>query len=328
MVAEHAVRVLVLTMFDSPPDQGIGEAFRWIERCGLEPGPRLPGLCPDYPLLWGSEQGVWLVTTGMGEANAAASLAAVLYGAVLDLRQAYVLVAGIAGIAPEAGTLGSVVWADYAVHGGYAHELDAREIPAGWPHGFVALGADAPGRPPALRIAGDVFTLNPGLVRAAHALTREAELDHGGPEVQRVRDSYPGARRPDVLIGSTLTQSVFWSGAALSARARQWVEQFTGARGRYCTTQMEDNATLTVLDRAAAAGLVDFGRVAVLRAGANFDQPPPGAAPYSAFLETAGWRVAAENAWRAGNLFASHVVERWRWWSAGIPDGVLEVSPA
>jgi purine nucleoside permease len=321
MTGEPAVRVLVVTMFDSPADQGAGEAFRWIDRCGLEPGPRLAGLCPDYPRLWGSDQGVWLLTTGMGEANAAASLAAVLYSRALDLRRAYVLVAGIAGITPEAGTLGSVVWADYAVHGGYAHEIDAREIPAGWPHGFVALGADAPGKPPGLRIPGEVFELNPDLVRAAHELTRDVDLDDGGPAVRQVTGRYPGARGPAVTIGSTLTQSVFWSGAALSDRARAWVDQFTGGRGRYCTTQMEDNATLTVLERAAAAGLADFSRVAVLRAGANFDQPPPGTDPASAFLETAGWRVAAENAWRAGSAFTGHVVKYWEQWSAGVPAG-------
>ena len=45
---------------------------------------------------------------------------------------------------------------------------------------------------------------------------------------------------------------------------------------RYCTTQMEDNATLTALRRGADAGRLDFDRVAVLRTASNFDREPPG----------------------------------------------------
>ena len=44
----------------------------------------------------------------------------------------------------------------------------------------------------------------------------------------------------------------------------------------YCTTQQEDNATYNALERAAAAGKVNLKRLAVLRAGSNFDRPHPG----------------------------------------------------
>jgi len=322
-----AARVLVITMFDSTPEEATGEAHRWIAREHLHAEPPLAGLASEYPHPWADrERGLWLLTTGMGEANAAAGVSAFVLGGSVDLRNAYVLIAGIAGIDPRAGTLGSAVWTDHVVHGGYAHEIDAREMPGHWPYGYVPLGAEAPGKPPAFRIEGDVFALDPALVRAAAALTAAVPLADS-PRAARLRAGYggPGGRPPAVSTGASLTQSVFWSGRHLNARARAWVDAFTGGRGRYTTTQMEDNATLTALHRAAAAGLLDFERVAVLRTGANFDQARPGDDPHRAMLEDAGWPVAAENAYRVGAHLVHRILEDWDAWSRGVPE--LESEP-
>jgi purine nucleoside permease len=314
------VRVLVVTMFDTEPEDGHGEAFRWREREGLDTAVAVPGLGPEFPLVHGRADGLWLLTTGMGEANAAASVAALALSGLFDLSQAYVLVAGIAGIDPAVGTVGSVVCADFAVHGGYAHELDAREMPASWPHGFVALGASAPGKPPELRVPGEVYELDAALRQAAAALGADVALADD-PAVAALRAGYPGAggQGPEVLCGSSLTQSVFWSGDLLGARARNWVRDYTDRRGRYAVTQMEDNAILLALDRAAQAGLADFARVAVLRAGANFDRPAPGQAAESAFTQDVGWSLAAENVWRVGSRLANEITAGWESWEHGVP---------
>jgi len=84
-------------------------------------------------------------------------------------------------------------------------------------------------------------------------------------------------------------------------------------------TQMEDNATLVALDRAAQAGLADLSRVAVLRAGANFDRAAPGKAPESAFTQDVGWTLAAENVWRVGSRLADEIVTNWDAWQHGVP---------
>ncbi|MEZ0110153.1 purine nucleoside permease [Catenulispora sp. EB89] len=320
MTMVRQVRVLVITMFDTEPEDGLGEGFRWRMREGLDTSVAVPGLCADFPLVHGREDGLWLLTTGMGESNAAASVAALALSGLFDLSQAYVLIAGIAGIDPAVGTIGSVVCADFAVHGGYAHELDAREIPATWPHGFVPLGASAPGKPPELRVPGEVYRLDESLRQAAASIGAGVELADD-PAVAALRADYPGpgSQGPALLSGSSLTTSVFWSGHQLGARATSWVTDYTDRRGRYAVTQMEDNATLVALDRAAQAGLADLSRVAVLRAGANFDRAAPGKAAESAFTQDVGWTLAAENVWRVGSRLADEIVTNWDAWQHGVP---------
>ncbi|GAA2024720.1 purine nucleoside permease [Catenulispora yoronensis] len=307
-------------MFDTDPAEAHGEAFRWRTRDGLDTAVAVPGLSADAPAVHGRSDGLWLLTTGMGEANAAASVMALAFSGLFDLSRAYVLVAGIAGIHPGVGTVGSVVCTDFAVHGGYAHELDAREIPEGWPHGFVALGAAAPHKPAELRVPGEVFELDERLRQAVAALGARVRLADD-PGVAALRARYPGAggQPPEVLTGSSLTQSVFWSGELLGRRAEQWVRDYTGGLGRYAVTQMEDNATLVALDRAAQAGFLDFSRVAVLRAAANFDRAAPGEPSESAFSEAVGWGLAAENVWRVGSSVAGHILGDWPAWADGVP---------
>jgi purine nucleoside permease len=43
-----------------------------------------------------------------------------------DLSKAYWLVAGIAGIDPADGSLGSAAWAEWVVDGDIGYEIDAR----------------------------------------------------------------------------------------------------------------------------------------------------------------------------------------------------------
>ncbi|MEI5604644.1 hypothetical protein, partial [Streptomyces brasiliscabiei] len=65
----------------------------------------------------------------------------------LDLRKAYVLVAGIAGIDPEDASIGSAAWAHYLVDGDLAHEIDAREMPGTWSSGYFPLDSQGPDDP-------------------------------------------------------------------------------------------------------------------------------------------------------------------------------------
>lgn len=120
--APLAVKVLVINLF------GL-EAVPWIEALKPTEDIALPGLSSDYPVVKCNADAVCQMTTGMGHANAAASVMAVLLSGRFDLRRTYFLIAGIAGIDPAQGTLGSVAWAHYLVDAGIAHEIDAREIP-------------------------------------------------------------------------------------------------------------------------------------------------------------------------------------------------------
>ena len=94
-----------------------------------------------------------------------------------DLRKAYWLVAGIAGIDPADGSLGSAVWAEWVVDGDLAHEIDAREIPPDWKTGYVPLRKSVPyERPHQPSDRGECYQLNSALVDWAFALTRRGIL--------------------------------------------------------------------------------------------------------------------------------------------------------
>ena len=83
---------------------------------------------------------------------------------------------------------------------------------------------------------------------------------------------------------------------------------------------MEDNATLTALRRGADAGLLDFGRVTVLRTASNFDREPPGKTPIESLTaESGGFVPATTNAFRVGSAFADAVIADWPAWEGGVP---------
>jgi purine nucleoside permease len=152
-----AVKVLIINMFQP-------EAAPWL--AALQPSEeiRVPGLDEDYPSVHCTADAVCQMTTGMGHANAAASTMALLYSGLFDLHEAYFLIAGIAGIDPERGTIGSAAWARYAVDSGIAHEIDARELPRGWRDGYFGVLTDSPDSVPKFEYRTEMFRLDEDLL--------------------------------------------------------------------------------------------------------------------------------------------------------------------
>jgi hypothetical protein len=79
---------------------------------------------------------VCIVTTGEGEINAAATMMALSLSSLFDLTETYFLIAGIGGVNPYHGTLGTAAFASYSVQVGLSYELDARQMPANWTTGY------------------------------------------------------------------------------------------------------------------------------------------------------------------------------------------------
>ena len=104
-----APKVLVITMFG-------GEAKPWLDSEPLVHKLPLPGLSKAYPDVACTDGGLCVMTTDMGYANAASSIAALVFGGRLDLTKTYFLVSGIAGADPAMGTLGSAHWARFALN--------------------------------------------------------------------------------------------------------------------------------------------------------------------------------------------------------------------
>lgn len=320
--APLAVRVLIVNMFQL-------EAAPWIKALRADQQISVPGLPDEYPTVRCNSDAVCQMTTGMGHANAAASLVAVLYSGRFDLRQAYIVIAGIAGIDPQRGTIGTAAWARYAVDTGIAHEIDARELPPHWQDGYFGVMTDSPDAVPKLEYRSEVFRLDEALLQRAYALSKSIVLEDSD-DVRAYRDHYrsaPANHAPAVTICDTASGDTWWFGKRLSDHARHWVRLLTQGAGVYCTTQQEDNASLTALTRAAKSGLVNFQRIAILRSGTDFDRPYPHQNVLDGLrtqLQIPGAiRISTANLVRAGMPLVEDIVRHWDQWQGGVP-----VSPA
>jgi purine nucleoside permease len=316
--APLAVKVMVVNLF------GL-EAKPWLE--ALQPTETIPvpGLAADYPAVHCNADAVCQMTTGMGHANAAASLMAVLYSGLFDLKRTYFVIGGIAGIDPLRGTIGSAAWARYVVDSGIAHEIDARELPRGWTDGYFGVMTDSPDAVPKFEYHTEVFRLDEALLQKALALSQGAELEDSA-DVQAYRRHYPHAPAdapPRVIQCDTLSGDTWWTGNRLGEHARRWTKLLTDGAGVYCTTQQEDNALLEALTRGARSGLVDLKRVALVRSGSDFDRPYPGQGVLPALrsqlaLPNAG-RIAADNVERAAMPVVADIASHWDHWQDGVP---------
>jgi purine nucleoside permease len=311
------VKVMIVSMFGP-------EGQVWLDRLGPWHDIAVDGLSPDYPKVHCNKQEVCVMTTGMGHSNAAASIMALTFSPRFDLRHTYFMVAGIAGIDPQQGTVGSAAWAKYLVDFGIQWEIDGREIPSGWNTGYLGINTKSPADKPPLDYRTEVFQLNPRLADTAFALSRSVALSDD-PQAQAARAKYgyaPANRPPAVIQCDTLAGDTWWSGTLLGQRARDWTRIATDGKGVYCTTQQEDNATYEALKRAASAHKVDLNRVAVLRAGSDFDRPYDGQTSADNLLNYAaqgGFTIAIDNLFRAGNPLVQDIVTHWDEWREDVP---------
>lgn len=322
--APREIKVLIITMFEP-------EAAPWLAPLSLTESIPVAGLLAEHPALRCNADDVCLLTAGMGHANVAASTMAVVLDPRFDWRRTYFLIAGIAGIDPAQGTLGTAAWARWLVDVGIAHQIDPREMPKGWLGGVGAFGimTKGPGVKPKLDYHTEVARLDEALLRKALQLSRGAVLDDS-PQARAYRARYVGRenaaarRRPAVVQCDTLGGDTWWHGERWGRHARAWTRLLTDGAGTYCTTQQEDNATYNALARAAAAGRVDLKRLAVLRTASNFDRPHQGQSAHASLMlsaggGTGGFVPATANLPKAGGPLVADIVKNWARWRDGVP---------
>ena len=315
------VKVVVVTMFEVGKDRGDtpGEFQFWVEREHLDKSYPLPAAYHD---VLANGDGVIGIVTGEGTAHSASSIMALGCDPRFDLREAYWLVAGIAGVDPADASLGSAAWAEWVVDGDLAHEIDAREIPKDWKTGFTPLDESQPypkQRKPDSGACQVVYHLDPALTEWAYELTRDVPLlDDERMKTSRARyTDQPNARKqPFVLKGDNLASSTFWHGKLLNEWANDWVKYWTEGKGNYVTTAMEDTGTLQSLTNLSHAGKVDLHRVMVLRTASNFDSPPPGRTAAENLAEENSGLYSAyipslEAAYRVGSKVVHEITTHW-----------------
>ncbi|KAK7983412.1 hypothetical protein PG989_010814 [Apiospora arundinis] len=321
-----APKAMVINMFydeakiwrDSFPAMGKGSLLdRNISIAGLSP------LGPQVHCTGSGE--VCQVTLGESEINAAASMSALVHGAdssaIFDFDRTYWLVSGIAGVNPKLGTLGSVALAKYAVQAALQYELDARDMPDNFSTGYLAYGTDTPGKQPTQFYGTEVMEVNEALRDAAAAAYRAkyAAVDPATQGEQRENEDPPNVYAaatapPSVLRCDSVTSDNYYSGRLLSEAFENTTRAWTGqAAVTYCMTAQEDSAVLQVLLRAHLARRADFSRAIVMRAGSNFDRPPPSMSAFEHLLMLGqnGFALAINNTWNAGSLIVSGILSNW-----------------
>lgn len=245
-------------------------------------------------------------------------MTALVHSPIFDLTHTYFLVAGIAGISPKMGTLGSVTFARYAVQVALQYEFDAREKPANFSTGYVPQGSYAPDQYPQELYGTEVFEVNDNLRQLAIEMSKTGKLFDNTASQQYCSNyaSDPaysaGAAPPSIVACDTATSDVFWTGNLLAGAFENTTKLFTNGTATYCTTQQEDNGTLEALLRGAITGLVDFSRIIVMRTASDFDRPYYGeSAATNLFLMSPGYEISVQNIPAAGVPIVTGIVEEW-----------------
>ena len=272
--ARIPIRVVVVTTFELGEDSGDtpGEFQHWVERLPL--AQTLPFPAGNRALRYNPDKQVLGIVVGSGAINAAASTMALGLDPRFDLSKAYWIIAGIAGVDPDAGSVGSAAWAEWVIDRDLAHEIDSREIPAGWTTGLIPLTHSYPFQPPpppAGIFSPNAYHLDAGLVDWAYRLTARVALDDTA-DLKSVRAGYAGHPAallpPQVMKGDEVSASNWWVGWIMTRTARDWMRYWTGGKGVAVTTAMEDHGVLRSLQMLGHSGLVDVRRALVLRTAA------------------------------------------------------------
>ncbi len=311
------IRAVVIATFEVGEDTGDvpGEFQFWVEREHLTETIDFPG--GVHPLRTNKEHTILGMLSGTTLVNATASMMALGLDPRFDLTHAYVLINGIAGVDPADASIGSAAWARFVV-GDVAREIDPREAPAAWPYGLFPVSAKAPNSTHLAEAAwtrSNLYSLNAKLAEWAFARTRNLNLGDD-PKVATFRAAFtgfPNAQRPPfVLLGDTFASDYYWHGKIMTRYANDWVSLYTGGKGNFVMTEMEDSGFLEAIERLGKMHRVDPARTMVLRTGSNFSMPRPGHTAVESVTDPyIGSKLALEAAYLCGSTVLHDLLTHW-----------------
>lgn len=324
------VRVVVVTTYENGADSGDapGELQLWVEREKLTESIDFPG--GVRALRSNEDHSIVAMVSGMGLANAGASVMALAFDRRFDVSKAYWLVAGVAGIDPEAGAVGDAVWVDYVVND-LAKSMDAREMPTGWPYARYPFRSTKAGRMPDEKLDygplaryAQVFPTPAGLTSWAYQLTANVPLYESAETIAaaKVWSGFAKAQaKPRVRIGASLASNQYWHGRADTQWARGWVRMFSDGQGVFTASDMEDSSIMAAIARLDRMGAADARRVLVLRTAANHTMAPPGKTTFESAGATHPGKglPAYETAHRVGSKVVRELAGRWPQYADRVP---------
>jgi len=250
-----------------------------------------------------------------------------------DLRHTYFLLSGIGGADPAVVPVASAVWVREVLDGDPAFEIDSREIPAAWPYGTIALGAEEPAKvpanvesAPAAGVSEDgaggvgqiVYKLNPELTDWAYKLTRNVTIpDTAELAAQRAKfKEFPEAqKKPYVMTGDSLGTDHFWHGKVMAQWARDWVRLYTRGSAKLAISDCEDQGIVLAMTELDKLGKVSFRRLIILRTASNYVQPPAGVSPEKSLFEnlasSPGYIPAIDASYKVGSVVVTEILKHW-----------------
>ena len=315
------IKVVIVTTFEPGEDTGDipGEFQYWVEREHLDEKIDFPG--GVRALRVNKSHDILGIVTGMTLSNAGPSMMALGLDPRFDLSHAYFLVAGIAGVDPKVGSIGTAAWASYVV-GDISRQIDSRETPASWPYGLFVIGAHEPNVLPSKQMTTNLYELNGKLAHWAYLQTQDLKIPDNAA-MQQSRTGWEGfpnaAKAPVVLEGDSFASDTYWHGKVMTAYAEDWVKLWTGGRGTFAMTNMEDSAIAEAMRRLNAMHRVDYQRLLVLRVASNYSMPKPGVTALESVSSPYIRSTAFEATWLVGSSVVHKLVTQWDVWRDRTP---------
>jgi purine nucleoside permease len=242
--------------------------------------------------------------------------------------------AGIGGIDPHTGSLGSAAWAYYVVDGDLAYEIDPREIPSGWGTGYVPLGRNKSFELPRPAIYSgngtNEFELNAGLTHWTFLLSSTRVRLADDDNLQRLRSPYNGLPKPQqppsIIEGDVLAAGTFLDRSLTEHMAERWVDYWSDGQAVFTMSAEEDSGYLQALTLLSQAKIVDINRVMVLRSASDFTIPLPGQ-PATQLLfadqdhpAPSAFRESVNSAFAVGSAVVDELVHSWASYHDHIPE--------
>ena len=315
------IKVVVVTTFEIGEDTGDapGEFQYWVEREKLTEKVDFPG--GVRALRMNAAHDVLGMVTGMTLANAGPSIVALGLDPRFDVSHAYWLVAGIAGVDPADGTIGTAAWASYVVND-VNRQLDSREMPKGWPYGLYAIGAKGPNEMPKRAMTDNLYALNDGLAGWAYGLTKDVKIpDNAAMVSDRARwTGFPKAMQSPVVIrGDSFASDSYWHGAVLTQYANDWVKLWTRGKGNFAMSNMEDSGIAEALERLERMHRAEYKRLMVLRVASNYSMQAPGQTAVESVTAPYIASTAYEDCWVVGSVVVRELAGHWDRYEAKVP---------
>lgn len=262
--APKQVKALVFGMFEiGKPNGDFAGEFQHFYEYYFEQGNTeytIPG-CPEPVYLNGN--GVMGTTAGMGKAQAASTLTAILSDKRFDFSTVYIVVCGCGGGDPARITLGDVIIATYLVD---------YELGNGWQQSDTPAGTTATFKHSDSYDNSAFVVMDKALVEKAYALTKDIALDDSqdAAKYRALYSAEEATEKPSVKTGISVTADSYWHGPASAKRADEICAIYT-TDGAYMDTQMEDNGFGVV-----AKNFGKLDHLLVIRDIVNYDRPHQG----------------------------------------------------